>query len=211
MPTFLSWLLSRPERSGESIVVVSGLPRSGTSMMQKMLEAGGITPLEDHIRLPDENNPNGYYEFERVKALKDGDTAWLAEAPGKCVKVISALLQYLPPQYDYKVLFMQRNLDEVLASQKKMLVDRGEPSEAVSDEEMMRLYQKHLLQVSAWLEAQRNFSVLNVYYNPLLADPTPQVEAVNRFLGGNLQGEEMVKVIDRQLYHQQRSRPAESS
>jgi hypothetical protein len=173
-------------------------------MMQKMLETGGVTPLVDQARLPDENNPNGYYELEQVKALKDGDVAWLAEAQGKSVKVISALLQYLPPAYAYRVLFMQRNLDEILASQHKMLLDRGEPAEAVSDEEMLRLFQAHLLQVSAWLEAQKNFSTLNVYYNALLQNPLPQLEAINQFLDDRLKVDEMVKVVDRQLYHQQR-------
>ena len=186
------------------IAVVSGLPRSGTSMMQKMLEAGGITPLVDQVRSADENNPNGYYELERVKALKDGDVAWLAEAQGKSIKVISALLQYLPPAYCYRVLFLQRNLDEILASQHKMLLDRGEPAEAISDEEMMRLFQAHLLNVTSWLEEQKNFRTLNVYYNTLLQDPWPQVEAINQFLGGRLNSGEMIKVVDPQLYHQQR-------
>jgi hypothetical protein len=195
----------KPSPENDSyITVVSGLPRSGTSMMQKMLEAGGIIPLVDQVRSADENNPNGYYELERVKALKDGDVAWLAEAQGKSIKVISALLQYLPPTYRYRVLFLQRNLDEILASQHKMLLDRGEPAEAISDEEMMRLFQAHLLNVTSWLEEQKNFRTLNVYYNTLLQDPWPQVEAINQFLGGRLNSGEMIKVVDPQLYHQQR-------
>jgi hypothetical protein len=206
MPSFLHRLLAGSPVPAPYVVVVSGLPRSGTSMMQKMLEAGGVTPLVDQVRAADENNPNGYYEFERVKALKDGDKNWLVEAQGKSVKVISALLQYLPPTYNYRVLFMQRNLDEILASQHKMLVDRGEPAGTVSDEEMMRLFQAHQLQVSTWLEKQKNFRTLNVYYNALLQDPLPQSESINQFLDGRLQVDEMVKVVDPQLHHQQRIR-----
>src|SRR5687768_1736541 len=107
------------------ITVVSGLPRSGTSMMMKMLEAGGLEPVVDHVRKPDEDNPKGYYEFERVKALEN-DREWLPEAKGKFVKVISMLLRHLPADHRFKVIFMQRNMPEVLASQKKMLVRRGE-------------------------------------------------------------------------------------
>ena len=101
------------------VTVVSGLPRSGTSMMMKMLEAGGIDPIQDGIRTPDSDNPKGYYEYERVKQLDKGDTAWVADAQGKSVKVISALLRYLPADYEYRILFMRRDLDEILASQAK--------------------------------------------------------------------------------------------
>ena len=110
----------------QPIVIVSGLPRSGTSMMMKMLEAGGIPLLTDSIRQADEDNPKGYYEFERAKKLPDGDTAWLKEARGKAVKIIAALLMELPQGYTYQVLFMHRNIQEVLASQSKMLARRGE-------------------------------------------------------------------------------------
>ncbi|HZD55295.1 MAG TPA: hypothetical protein VE136_01120, partial [Anaerolineales bacterium] len=99
------------------MTIVSGLPRSGTSMMMKMLEAGGVPPLTDEIRTADRDNPKGYYEFERVKKMPDGDKAWMVEARGKSVKVISALLEHLPPQYDYKVIFMRRDMNEILASQ----------------------------------------------------------------------------------------------
>ena len=100
-------------KDSNTIVVVSGLPRSGTSMMMKMLEAGGIPPLTDKIRTADDDNPKGYYEFERVKKLKDGDSAWLDDAKGKAVKVITALLTYLPDTYNYNIVFMERALPEV--------------------------------------------------------------------------------------------------
>jgi hypothetical protein len=114
----------------QTVVVVSGLPRSGTSLMMQMLEAGGITVLTDGIREPDEDNPRGYYEFERVKALPKGDYEWLESARGKAVKVVSALLEYLPPEYNYKVIFMHRRMEEILASQRKMLIRRGKNPEA---------------------------------------------------------------------------------
>lgn len=186
----------------EMIIIVSGLPRSGTSMMMKMLDAGGIPPLTDEIRAADADNPRGYYEFERVKKLDKGDTAWLAEAQGKAIKVISMLLKHLPPDYSYQVIFMQRHLEETLASQKRMLNHRDKPTDTVSDEEMKTLFQKHLQQIEAWLATQPNISVLYVNYNDLLADPTEHVPQINRFLGGQLDEEKMIEVIDPKLYRQ---------
>ena len=121
-------LFQKLSKSGkdEFITVVSGLPRSGTSMMMKMLEAGGIPPVTDELRTADEDNPKGYYEFERVKAMDQGDTSWVVGARGKVVKVISALLKHLPPGEQYRVVFVRRNMPEILASQRKMLIHRGE-------------------------------------------------------------------------------------
>jgi hypothetical protein len=185
-----------------SIVIVSGLPRSGTSMMMKMLEATGIEPLTDHQRQADEDNPKGYYEFERVKKLKDGDTAWLPLVGNKAVKVISALLQHLPPEYEYRVIFMQRELSEVLASQRRMLENRGEDPDAVSDEQMAQLFVRHLQQVNVWLAAQPNIQRLDVDYNQLLRDPFPLLAQVNTLLGGDLDVEKMAAIIDPNLYRQ---------
>ena len=128
------------------ITVVSGLPRSGTSLMMSMLEAGGLPPLTDDIRQADEDNPKGYYEYEHVKKLKE-DAAWLADARGKSVKIISALLMQLPAAYTYKVVFMRRNMREILASQRHMLVRRGEAGDPIGDEEMSALFNRHLQQV----------------------------------------------------------------
>jgi hypothetical protein len=183
------------------ITVVSGLPRSGTSMAMKMLEAGGVPALTDHIRTADTDNPKGYYEFERVKKLKDGDTAWLPEAEGKTVKIIAALLTHLPPEYEYRVLFMRRKVEEVLASQAKMLENRGEASK-VDDDTMAALFNKHLLQVRAWMNSQPNLLYLDLDYNTMLADPEPFVRQINQFLGGDLDEEKMLAVIDRSLYRQ---------
>src|ERR1043165_1737839 len=117
------------------ITVVSGLPRSGTSMMMKMLEAGGMSLLVDNLRTADDDNPAGYYEFEPVKKLSQGDFDWLEEAQGKAVKVIAALLADLPSAYTYQIIFMRRDMFEILASQNKMLLNRGEDLKKISDAE----------------------------------------------------------------------------
>ena len=185
--------------SQDFITIVSGLPRSGTSMMMKMLEAGGMEILTDKIREADDDNPQGYYEFERVKKLKE-DQAWLEDARGKAVKVISALLKDLPPGYNYKVIFMRRKLEEVLASQKQMLVRRGEPTDRVSDERLRQLFQKHLQRVAVWLDEQPNFAVIYVDYNEVLDDPAVHVNRINQFLGNTLDVEKMAGVVDKSLY-----------
>lgn len=183
-----------------SVIVVSGLPRSGTSMMMKMLEAGGIPVLVDNLRTPDPDNPQGYYEYERVKDLDKGDAVWVGEAEGKVVKVISALLEYLPPDHNYKVAFMHRKLDEVLASQQKMLSRRGEATNKVDDAEMADLFHKHVAKVSAWLDTQPNFEVLHADYNELLAEPLSQIGLINQFFDGILDENEMTRVVNPDLY-----------
>lgn len=189
------------------ITVVSGLPRSGTSMMMKMLEAGGIEPLTDQQRSADDDNPKGYYEFEQVKQLKNGDSEWIASAAGKAVKVISYLLEDLPSNYQYRVIFMQRNMDEILASQRKMLINRGEDTDRASDEAMAEMFGKHLLSVSNWLENQQNIQVLYLDYNQLIFDPTPYTEQINHFLDDNLGVENMLEVVDKNLYRNRQSAP----
>lgn len=183
------------------IIIVSGLPRSGTSMMMKMLEAGGLEPVIDNIRTADEDNPKGYYEFERVKKIKE-DQVWLDDAQGKVVKVISMLLLEMPPGYQYKVLFMRREMDEILASQKKMLIRRNEPTDKVSDEELAQLYEKHLKHADKWMQDQPNVDYMYVNYNEIIQDPTAYIVQINEFLGGDLDTEKMDNIIDRKLYRQ---------
>ena len=188
----------------ETITIVSGLPRSGTSMMMKMLEAGGLEPLTDNIRGADEDNPKGYFEFERVKQIEN-DKAWLEDARGRVVKLISALLKHLPPSYTYKVIFMRRAMPEILASQRQMLIRRGERADTVPDDKMAAMFNKHVAQVEAWLAAQPNIDVLFVSYNDVMKDSRPRAEQINAFLGGALEVDEMVSVVDRALYRQQHS------
>ena len=188
--------------NNETITIVSGLPRSGTSMMMKMLAAGGLEPLTDNIRTADEDNPKGYFEFERVKQIET-DTAWLQDARGRVVKLISALLKHLPPSYNYKVIFMRRAMPEILASQKQMLIRRGEPADTVPDDKMAAMFEKHVAQVESWLGTQPNIDVLYVSYNEVVTDSRPHAKRINEFLGGSLTVDEMVGVVDRALYRQQ--------
>src|SRR5689334_7039557 len=143
-------LFSREKQNAREIIVVSGLPRSGTSMMMKMLAEGGLETVTDSLRTADDDNPNGYFEFEAVKEMTDGNTGWLKDAGGKVVKVISALLEHLPAGHRYKVIFMERPLQEVLKSQQKMLLNRDENS-SISDAEMQDQFTKHLAAVKFWL------------------------------------------------------------
>jgi hypothetical protein len=169
-----------------------------------MLEAGGIPPLTDEIREADADNPKGYYEFERVKQLDKGDTDWLQQARGKAVKIIGALLVHLPPDYEYKVIFMRRQIDEILRSQKQMLVRRGEPTEKVDDVEMSELFSKHVNHITSWIAKQPNMQVIYVSYNDVLQHPVDHANRINQFLGGALDVGEMVNVIDPDLYRQRR-------
>lgn len=188
----------------DAILVVSGLPRSGTSMMMKMLEAAGIPVVTDKLRVPDQNNPNGYYELERVKQLKDGDVGWLKEAKGGVVKIISALITHLPADYSYKVIFMQRDLLEVLASQRKMLGRLGKPEDKVGDEQMAKIYQGHLRSVETWLKRQPNVELLYINYNQMINDPLEPANQVNEFLGGHLDIQAMLAVINKDLYRERK-------
>lgn len=185
----------------ETIVLVSGLPRSGTSMMMKMLEAGGLAPLVDHIRTADEDNPKGYYEFERVKQIET-DQAWLEEARGKVVKMIAALLKHLPDRYQYKVIFIRRNMDEILASQRQMLIRRGEPVNTISDEKMAALFERHIEQVTDWLTEQPNFETLYVHYTDIVQNPLSNAKRINAFLDGILDEQAMAEAVDPSLYRQ---------
>jgi hypothetical protein len=189
-------------RYGRPIVVVSGLPRSGTSMAMKMLDAGGLEVVTDGLRAADESNPKGYFELEAVKELdKNGDTAWLKNARGKAVKVISFLLTWLPEEHDYRVIFMQRDLDEVLASQNKMLVQRAEtPGTPEEDARMRQHYEAHLAKVHRFLSGRSCFSVLRVDYRSALERPRDEAQRMNDFLGGGLDVDRMAQVGDPALY-----------
>jgi len=192
-------LFSRPPRP-PPIVIVSGLPRSGTSLMMKILEAGGVRVLTDHTRKADTDNPHGYYEFERVKRLPDGDIDWLLEAEGKAVKIISALLGYLPAHYSYKIIFMQRAIPEVLASQRIMLARLGRTDDHTTDEAMQRLLTKHVREVRDWMERQGNIDRLDVPYAGLISTPTHAIMQIAQFLGRNMDMDRMATVIDPSLY-----------
>lgn len=187
----------------EPVTIVSGLPRSGTSMMMQLLATGGIPPLTDNEREADEDNPRGYYEFERVKQLSE-DTSWLDDAEGNVVKMVYRLLYDLPAGHEYRVVFMLRDLDEVIASQEVMLDRLGKADDSVSGETLKTLYQRQLDDVRAWLADQPNFSVLYVRYHDVLDQPQGVVSELNRFLGGKLDTEAMLRVPDQALYRQRK-------
>jgi hypothetical protein len=182
------------------VIVVSGLPRSGTSLMMNMLQAGGVPIVTDEQRTADDDNPKGYFELERVKQLGKGDVSWVEDAHGKAVKVISALLEHLPASSSYKILFMRRRLPEVLASQRKMLVRRGEPTDAVPDAVMAGLFEKHLQKIEDWLAAQPHVSVLYVPYHELAESPERHVDGIIAFLGLELDRARMLAAVDPALY-----------
>ena len=168
-------------------------------MMMRMLAEGGVPILTDQIRRPDDDNPKGYFELEVVRQLKDGNTTWLEAARGKAVKVISALLEYLPAQYHYKIIFMERDSRETLASQKKMLDHRGQASK-LTDEEMEEQFRQHLAVLKPWLMRQPNMDVLYINYNALMQEPEPFCERIAAFLELPLNQTYMRAVPDGQLY-----------
>jgi hypothetical protein len=198
MNKFLS-KTNRKEEDKKPVIVVSGLPRSGTSMMMKMLAEGGLPIVTDELRRADDDNPNGYFELEVVKQLREGNSTWLREAHGKGVKVISSLLEYLPQEHEYKIIFMERDSKEMLASQKKMLDHRGQTSK-LSDEEMEQQFQKHLAVTKPWLIRQPNMDVLYINYNALLSEPALLCEKIVDFLELPLNQIRMLTVPDGSLY-----------
>ena len=182
------------------ITVVSGLPRSGTSLMMRMLEAGGIPALTDSLRIADEDNPNGYYELEAVKQT-DADASWTENAAGASVKMVFRLLRHLPADRKYRVVLMRRDVDEILRSQQAMLQRSGVSTE-IADEQMKEMFRRELLSFYSWLPQQDHLQAVNVSYNELLADPQRIVRQINRHLGGELDCDAMVQVIDPALYRQ---------
>jgi hypothetical protein len=181
------------------VTVVSGLPRSGTSLAMQMIHAGGIPALTDGQRTSDDSNPRGYFELERVKQLKQ-DKSWLDEAAGKVVKVIHLLLAELPDDRPYRVVFMQRDLREVVQSQATMLARSGRPGGQLAPERLIAVYEQQLRTVEQWLAARPNFSVLRVPYAQLVSDPAGVVPAVNAFLGGTLDEARMRAAVDPGLH-----------
>jgi hypothetical protein len=181
------------------VTIVSGLPRSGTSLMMQMLAAGGLPVLTDGARPADQDNPRGYYEFEPVKRTRQ-DTSWLAQAVGKAVKVVHLLLPDLPAAHHYRVLFLRRELRDVLASQRSMLRRLGNPGAALSPDDLEQTYRAQLRRVEQWLAQQDHFSVCDVHYEDLLRNPMPVVKGVRDFVGVPLVLEAMVRQIDPALW-----------
>ena len=183
------------------ITVVSGLPRSGTSMIMQMLAAGGSTVLTDELREADEDNPLGYLEYEKVKRLHRDDT-WMPEAVGKVVKVVAPLLPHLPRSYRYRVVLVERDMREVLASQQALLARENKKGADLSDEQLARQFGIQLKRIKVWLKDQPHIESLVVQHGRILADPAASAAEINGFLGGELAEESMATAVDSRLHRQ---------
>lgn len=182
-----------------SITIVTGLPRSGTSMMMRMLEAGGIEVATDNLRTADTDNPNGYYELEVVKNIKD-DTSWVENMKGKAFKMVSTLLYHLPEEYDYNLVFMRRHAQEIMDSQHRMLKRLGKNTNPDDDVKFISLFEKHLNHIDEWIASKTNVSNLYVPYNQLLNTPPELLNAIGQHIDKDLNIEAMCNVIDKNLY-----------
>ncbi len=167
--------------------------------MMQMLVAGGMTPLADGERQADADNPRGYLEWERIKQLPT-DPDCIAAAEGKVVKVISRLLLALPASYEYRVIFMQRPLPEVLASQDQMLRRRGTYKEGVDSAAISAAFEKHLRDVYAWLEGKSHVRALKIQYHDVLQDSKAIAQKLAEFLGVELSQDAMTQQVDASLY-----------
>jgi hypothetical protein len=183
------------------VTVVSGLPRSGTSVMMQMLVAGGLAPLSDGARTADEDNPRGYLELEAVKRTRQ-DPSWLAAAAGKVVKVIHLLLRDLPADRQYRVIFLRRSVAEVVASQRAMLARSGRQGANLPDDKLAAVFEAQVRETEGWLARQPNFRLLAVEHRDLIQRPAEMARAVNEFLGGGLDEAAMAAVVDPALYRQ---------
>jgi hypothetical protein len=168
-------------------------------MMMRMLQAGGMPLLVDGVRTADADNPRGYFEFDRAKRLRQ-DSAWIPLSVGKAVKVISFLLPSLPAGYEYRVIFMERPLAEVIASQAAMLERQGTPVEGERDVE--GAFRKHLIHIRQWLKEQAEFKVLPLQYQDVLADPHDCAGTISRFLDRSLDETAMASAVEASLWRQ---------
>jgi len=184
------------------ITVVSGMPRAGTSLMMQMLDAGGIAALTDHRRAADQHNPRGYFEYEAVKRIRQ-DHSWMEAARGKAVKIIYRLLPHLPADFGYRVIFMERDLGEVFASQRDMLRARGDDAADQSEAPLITAFAGELEQTQKWLAAQPNIRTVFARYESILGDPARWSADLSKFLDG-LDEAAMAAVVDPRLRHHAR-------
>jgi hypothetical protein len=186
------------------ITVVSGLPRSGTSLMMQALAAGGLPPLTDELRPADASNPRGYLEYDPVKRLKT-DRSWLAQARGRAIKVVHLLLPELARDEggnEFRVILMRRPMGEILASQRTMLHRQGRPAAQLSDEKLGELFNDQMERVERSLAAHPAFRICTVHYPALVAHPETETARINEFLGGQLDAAAMARAVDLALYRE---------
>ena len=186
------------------ITVVSGLPRSGTSLMMQALVAGGLPPLTDEKRAADASNPRGYLEFEPAKRLKV-DRSWLPQAKGRVVKIIHLMLPELvdaAPDQEFRIVLMRRPMDEILASQRTMLARQGRAGAALNDAQLGALFADQMARAERLLAERPQFRVCPVQYPALVANPKEETARVNAFLGGQLDEAAMARAVDPTLYRE---------
>jgi predicted AlkP superfamily phosphohydrolase/phosphomutase/tetratricopeptide (TPR) repeat protein len=177
------------------IVIVSGLPRSGTSLLMQMLKKGGLDVLSDENRKADASNPKGYFEYQPVMSIHKNNT-WLELAQDKSVKVVAPLLKFLSPKYRYKVIFMKRDLGEVIQSQQKMI---GKNTD-VLPVNLFEAYQKQMNQVEVWKNKEPSVELIYVDYKEVLNHPEASIKKVIDFVGTDLDMSQMVSCVDHSLY-----------
>lgn len=186
------------------ITIVSGLPRSGTSLMMQILKAGGIQILTDNIRSADVDNPRGYFEYEKVKNLQN-DNSWLQEAEGKALKVIAQLTPYLPIDFNYSVILMKRNIDEILLSQGKMVENLGGRKATVGSEVLKKVFEVQLKKCEEYINANKNFKKYEADFNKLVSGNIEIIKNLNSHLDLKLKLENITGVIDKSLYRNKAS------
>lgn len=188
----------------KKIVVISGLPRSGTSLMAQILDKGGLEVVCDGKRKADGNNPRGYYELEKVKQIEK-DSSWLKEIRGKAIKIVSPLLKFLPDNFDYQIIFVKRNLEEVMASQREMLLGKNK---GVKDNQLKlkKAFKKHLKDIERWIENQKNIEVIYVDHGKVIKSPEKEIEKIACFLKRRLDIKKTSKTVDPLLYRQRSSK-----
>ena len=185
--------------------IVSGLPRSGTSLMMQMLRAGGMDLMHDGKREADEDNLEGYWEWEEIKSLKKNPRL-IEQADGKVIKVISALLPQLPPRHRYRIIFMRRPVEEVVASQWKMLARSGK-SPRSEQEHLIQTQQTHLDQTLAKLRQRSDIELIEIDYPQLVAEPASQLAALQEFLGDQVPDPAALATAIRPDLHRNRKNP----
>jgi hypothetical protein len=188
------------------VTIVAGLPRSGTSLMMQMLAAGGMQVLTDGHRSADQHNPRGYFELEAVKHTRT-DHSWLVQAEGKVVKVVHLLLPHLPVDREYRVIFMQRELIEIIASQRAMLQQQGRPAANLPDSKLAEIFGKQLAGVRQFLSKNPNFRVLDLQHRYVIEMPLTAAQQIATFLGGDLDAKQMAAAVQPSLYRQRHKQP----
>jgi hypothetical protein len=189
-----------------TFTIVSGLPRSGTSLMMQMLKAGGLEVMTDHERAPDQDNPEGYFEWEEIKRVGENPDL-LTRAAGRAIKVISALIPALPSAHRYRVIFMDRPIAEVVASQKKMIDRRQTRGANLPPDKLAETLAQHRATILRGMGDSPNFEVLEIDYPELVADPVVWSERINAFVGGNLNRTAMASCVKPSLHRNRAAQP----